>query len=108
MTGLLGRGLQTLASALAVWLSLIVPGDSPTTPSRTDVRLVDGHILYSGPIDASGRDRLLALLTETGHRHFYIRSSGGSAETGLEIGAFVMAHDISVTAVDECHSACAN
>lgn len=102
------RGLQCLAGFLAVWAALTLPADSLREPPRTDVRLVDGHVFYSGPIDDSGRRRLLALLTETGQTHFYIQSPGGSAEAGLGIGAFVVAHGISVTAVDECHSACAN
>jgi hypothetical protein len=67
-------------------------------------------IEYSGLLTQEANERAFALFAAADHKptKVCIDSKGGSAEAGMQLGAWILAHSLSVSIADLCLSSCAN
>jgi hypothetical protein len=103
--------LVTILMRNYVFLTLALLGGlivSACISKNTYVSFVDGAIIYDGMITKQGAKELITALKNKKVNQFYINSIGGSSEAGVEIGEFIMANDITVIAIGDCYSSCAN
>lgn len=81
-----------------------------TPAEATQVSVVDGDLHYAGRLDEQANRRLFALYGSLDPKPsvLTIKSEGGGVTVGMELGAWVHAHELDVRVVDYCLSSCAN
>lgn len=102
---------KTACALLCCTLSVASAGSSHANDeAETTVRLNGDVIEYRGPLTQDANKRTFASFetAERKPRTLLIDSKGGSAEAGMQLGAWLFAHTLDVTIENVCLSSCAN
>ncbi|MDQ2822314.1 MAG: hypothetical protein M3Y65_18350 [Pseudomonadota bacterium] len=82
----------------------------PAAPETTTVAVRNGQLDYAGELDAAANQRLFDLYDTMSVKPtvLSIRSRGGEVNTGMALGTWVHARQLTVKVMEFCLSSCAN
>lgn len=97
-------------SASLVSLLFIIGCSSPAEPERlADIRIENGVIHYSGPLNTPSFNRLRELLEQSNPPTILtVNSTSGDPMAAMQIGYLLQRHEVTLRILERCEGLCAN